>query len=67
MWQGGGTGMAKGKRREGKGKDNLPFVMAKSVMVCHRSIATRHPPSTRLQLRSMTNFSLSSSRASRTD
>lgn len=36
-----------------------PFVIGKSVMVCHRSMATRHPPSTRRQLRSMTSFLVS--------
>lgn len=41
--------------------------MGKSVMVCHLSIATRHPPSTRRQLRSMTSLLLSLSSAARTD
>jgi hypothetical protein len=38
---------------------HLPLLIAKSVIVCHLSMATRHPPSTRRQLRSMTSFSLS--------
>jgi hypothetical protein len=45
---------------------NSPLVMAKSVMVCHLSIATRHPPSTRRQLRSMTSLLVSPPREART-
>jgi hypothetical protein len=45
---------------------NSPLVMAKSVMVCHLSIATRHPPSTRRQLRSMTSLLVSPPSEART-
>lgn len=45
----------------------LPFVMAKSVMVCHLSIATRHPFSTRRQLRSITSLLVLPSKALSTD
>ena len=45
---------------------NSPLVMAKSVIVCHLSIATRHPPSTRRQLRSMTSLLVSPPSEART-
>lgn len=49
------------------GMGGLPLVMGKSVIVCHLSIATRQPPSTRRQLRSMTNLLVSPPSSASTD
>jgi hypothetical protein len=43
-----------------------PLLITKFVIVCHLSIATRHPPSTRRQLRSITSLLESPPRAART-
>lgn len=44
-----------------------PWLISKSVIVCHLSIATLQPPSTLLQLRSITSFDVSPSSSNSTD
>lgn len=46
---------------------NPPLLISKSVIVCHLSMATFQPSSTRRQLKSITSLSLSPPKACRTD